>query len=249
MPRLDQALVARGLAESRARAQALIAAGVVRVDGHEASRPAQKVGTTSEIRLTGNPLPYVSRAALKLAHALRTFRLDPAGACALDLGASTGGFTEVLLEAGAAEVWAVDVGHGQLHPKLRGDPRVRAIEGRNVRDLGPGDVPAPDWIVSDLSFISLEKALPPALGLAKPGAVLVSLIKPQFEVGRAHVGKGGIVRDAAAVAAARARIRAFLETSGWEITGEDESPIPGGDGNSEYLIAARNDQRMKSTAE
>jgi len=180
----------------------------------------------------------VSRAGLKLAHALAAFGLDPAGAVALDLGASTGGFTQVLLAAGAAEVWAVDVGHGQLAPLVAADPRVRAIEGLNVRDLTTDHVPAPDWIVADLSFISLEKALPPALALAKPGAVLVALVKPQFEVGRAAVGKGGIVRDTAAVAAARARIRAFLEAAGWTVTGEAESPITGGDGNVEYLIAA-----------
>lgn len=238
MMRLDQALVAAGLADSRARAQALIAAGVVRIDGAPAAKPAQKVPEGAELALTSDPLPYVSRAALKLRHALETFGLDPADAIALDLGASTGGFSEVLLEAGAAEVWAIDVGHGQLHPRLRSDPRLHAIEGLNVRDLTAAHVPAPDWIVSDLSFISLEKALPPALGLAKPGATLVALIKPQFEVGPAHVGKGGLVRDATARDAARARIRGFLETSGWRVTGEAESPITGGDGNTEYLVAA-----------
>jgi 23S rRNA (cytidine1920-2'-O)/16S rRNA (cytidine1409-2'-O)-methyltransferase len=237
--RLDQALVQRGLAGSRARAQALIAAGVVRVDGMAATKPAQKVAGNSDLALEGDPNPYVSRAALKLRHALDAFALDPTGAVALDLGASTGGFSQVLLEAGAAQVWAIDVGHGQLHERLRDDPRVRVIEGLNVRELGPQHVPSPDWIVSDLSFISLEKALPPALGLARSGAMLVCLVKPQFEVGRAHVGKGGIVRDAEAIAAARARVRGFLEAEEWRVLGETESPIPGGDGNVEYLIAAR----------
>ena len=238
-PRLDQALVAAGLAPSRARAQALIAAGVVRLDGAPAARPAARVPQGARLELTGDPLPYVSRGALKLRHALAVFGLDPAGAVALDLGASTGGFTQVLLEAGAAEVWAVDVGHGQLAPAVRADPRVRAIEGLNARDLSAAHVPPPDWIVADLAFISLPKALPAALALARPGAVLVALIKPQFEVGPAQVGKGGIVRDPAAIERARAGVRAFLAGAGWAILGETQSPILGGDGNAEFLIAAR----------
>jgi 23S rRNA (cytidine1920-2'-O)/16S rRNA (cytidine1409-2'-O)-methyltransferase len=239
MMRLDQALVAAGLAASRARAQALIAAGAVRVDGTVASRPAARVAAGAALALDGDPLPWVSRGGLKLAHALVAFALDPRDAVCLDLGASTGGFTEVLLAAGAREVWAVDVGHGQLTPALAADPRVHAIEGLNARDLSPAHVPPPDWIVADLSFIPLATALPPALALARPGAVLVALVKPQFEVGRAAVGKGGIVRDPAAIAAARDRVRRFLEASGWTVTGETESPITGGDGNAEYLIAAR----------
>lgn len=237
--RLDQALVARGLAESRARAQALIAAGVVRIDGAPATKPALKVGPGALLELSGDPLPYVSRAALKLVHALDAFVLDPAGAVALDLGASTGGFSQVLLERGAAEVWAVDVGHGQLAPALLGEPRLHLIEGLNARDLGPEHVPPPDFVVSDLSFISIAKALPPALALARPGAALVALLKPQFEVGPAYVGKGGIVRDAAAVALAREAARGFLTASGWVLIGEAVSPILGGDGNTEYLMAAR----------
>ena len=236
--RLDQALVAAGLAGSRARAQALIAAGVVRVDGVPAGKGSAKVGAGAALAVAGDPLPWVSRAGAKLAHALAAFGLDPRGAVALDLGASTGGFTQVLLAAGAAEVWAVDVGHGQLAPALAADPRVHAIEGLNVRTLTANHVPPPDWIVADLSFVSLEKALPPALALAKPGAVLVALVKPQFEVGRAAVGRGGIVKDAAAITAAGARVRAFLAGAGWTVTGEAESPIRGGDGNVEYLVAA-----------
>ena len=168
--RLDQALVAAGLAPSRARAQALIAAGVVRLDGR-AGRRGRRRGCRqgARLELVGDPLPYVSRGALKLRHALEAFGLDPAGAVALDLGASTGGFSQVLLEAGAAEVWAVDVGHGQLAPELRAEPRLRVIEGLNARDLTAAHVPPPDWIVADLSFISLAKALPAALALARPG--------------------------------------------------------------------------------
>jgi 23S rRNA (cytidine1920-2'-O)/16S rRNA (cytidine1409-2'-O)-methyltransferase len=237
--RLDQALVEAGLAPSRARAQALILAGVVTVDGRVVEKAAARVPPGAALGLTGDPLPYVSRGALKLLHALETFGLDPRGAVALDLGASTGGFAQVLLERGAAEVWAVDVGHGQLAPGLRGAPRLHLIEGLNARDLTAAHVPPPDWIVADLSFISLLKALPPALGLARPGAVLVALVKPQFEVGPAHVGKGGIVRDEAAIAAVRANVRAFLGDAGWEVVGETESPIRGGDGNAEFLVAAR----------
>jgi 23S rRNA (cytidine1920-2'-O)/16S rRNA (cytidine1409-2'-O)-methyltransferase len=237
--RLDQALVAAGLADSRARAQALIAAGVVLVDGRRSAKPAARVPPGAALTLTGDPLPYVSRGGLKLRHALDVFGLDPAGAVALDLGASTGGFSQVLLEAGAAEVWAVDVGHGQLAPALRADPRLHPIEGLNVRELTAAHVPPPDFVVADLSFISLAKALPPALGLARPGATLVALVKPQFEVGRAAVGKGGIVRDPAAIAAAREGVCAFLESAGWAILGETPSPVPGGDGNAEFLIAAR----------
>jgi 23S rRNA (cytidine1920-2'-O)/16S rRNA (cytidine1409-2'-O)-methyltransferase len=239
MIRLDRALVDRGLAPSRARAQALIAAGAVTIDGRPADRAAQPVAADADLSLTGDPNPWVSRAGLKLAHALAVFGLSPAGAVALDLGASTGGFTQVLLAAGAAHVWAIDVGHGQMAPALREDPRVSVIERLNVRDLTPAHVPAPDWITADLSFISLTKALPPALALALPGTTLVALIKPQFEVGPAHVGKGGIVRDAAAIEAARATVRGFLDGMGWSMLGEAPSPIPGGDGNAEFLIAAR----------
>jgi 23S rRNA (cytidine1920-2'-O)/16S rRNA (cytidine1409-2'-O)-methyltransferase len=236
--RLDQALVAAGLAESRARAQALIAAGAVRVDGRVAAKPGARVAAGAALAVT-EVMPWVSRGALKLLHGLEVFGLDPAGAVALDLGASTGGFSQVLLARGAAEVWAIDVGHGQFAAALRGAPGLRLIEGLNARDLTAAEVPAPDFVVADLSFISLAKALPPALGLARPGATLVALVKPQFEVGPAAVGKGGIVRDAAAVAGARAGVRSFLEASGWRVLGEAESPIRGGDGNAEFLIAAR----------
>ncbi len=236
--RLDQALVGAGLAGSRARAQELIAAGVVRVDGRPAKKASQKVGDGS-LSLTENPNPYVSRAALKLAHALEKFDLSPMGLLALDVGASTGGFTEVLLENGAAQVYALDVGHGQLHPKLVADTRVKNLEGINAKTIPAGLVPEVDFIVSDVSFISLTKALPEALALGKTGAFFVGLIKPQFEVGRVEIGKGGIVKSEAAKARARAEIRAFLETAGWVVTHEDESPILGQHGNQEFLIAAQ----------
>jgi 23S rRNA (cytidine1920-2'-O)/16S rRNA (cytidine1409-2'-O)-methyltransferase len=212
---------------------------VVLVDGQAATKPAARVAAGARLALTGDPLRYVSRGALKLRHALEAFCLDPVGAVALDLGASTGGFSQVLLEAGAAEVWAVDVGHGQLAPALRADPRLHAIEGLNARELTTAHVPAPDWIVADLSFISLSKALPAALGLARPGATLVALVKPQFEVGLGRVGKGGIVRDPVARAEASAAVRAFLGAAGWRVLGEVLSPIAGGDGNLETLVAAR----------
>lgn len=157
---------------------------------------------------------------------------------ALDVGASTGGFTEVLLANGAAKVYALDVGHGQLHDRLKTDPRVVNIEGVNARDIPHGLIPPVDWIVTDVSFISLQKALPAALSLARAGATLVALIKPQFEVGRANIGKGGIVKDAAAQQAARDRIEAFLDTEGWQVTHRDDSPITGSDGNREFLVAA-----------
>jgi 23S rRNA (cytidine1920-2'-O)/16S rRNA (cytidine1409-2'-O)-methyltransferase len=237
--RLDRALVAAGLAPSRARAQALIAAGVVRVDGVVVSRAAAGVAEGAALALDGNPNPWVSRGALKLVAALDAFGLDPAGAVALDLGASTGGFSEVLLARGAAEVWAVDVGHGQLAASVAADPRLHAIEGLSVRDLTAEHVPAPDFVVADLSFISLPRALPAALALARPGATLVALVKPQFELGPGRVGKGGVIRDLAAVAEAVAGVRAFLAAAGWTVLGETPSPIRGGDGNAEVLLAAR----------
>jgi len=240
--RLDQRLVELGLAESRARARALVEGGAVTVDGSVARKPAQAVRPEAAIAVTGGAMPWVGRAALKLLHALDTFGLTPRGV-ALDVGASTGGFTEVLLARGAGRVHALDVGHGQLHPRLAADPRVVSLEGVNAREIPVGLVPRVDWITADVSFISLEKALPGALALAKPGGVLVALIKPQFEAGRAHVGRGGIVRDPTVHAEVRGRIRTWLEGLGWQVTGECESPIEGGDGNREFLVAARKPER------
>ncbi len=237
MTRLDQHLVAAGLTSSRTRARALIEAGAVTVDGAVARKPAQAVAAGAQVAVTADPNPWVSRAALKLLHALDEFGLTPHGV-ALDVGASTGGFTEVLLARGAARVIALDVGHGQVHPRIAADPRVVVHEGVNARDIPAGLVPPVDWIVADVSFISLTKALPGPLALARPGATLVALIKPQFEAGRAHVGRGGIVRDAGVHVAVRARIRDWLTGLGWQVTGEAASPIEGSDGNREFLIAA-----------
>lgn len=232
--RLDQRLVAEGLAPSRARAQAMIKAGAVTVDGTAITKPADT--RSGALAVTASD-PWVSRAAHKLLQALDTFGLEPAGV-ALDLGASTGGFTQVLLARGAAEVHAIDVGHGQLAPDIAADPRVHVYEGVNAKAL-PDTLPVPDWITVDLSFISLAKALPPALALARPGAHLVALIKPQFEAGRAHIGKGGIVKDTNVHDAVCDRVHTFLSEQHWTPLGLIESPILGSDGNREFLIAAR----------
>ena len=237
--RADILLVARGLAASRAEAQAAIAAGNVRADGKAVAKPAQRLNETA--RLDYSPMhSYVSRGALKLIAALDGFAISPKGLVCLDLGASRGGFTEVLLERGATKIYAVDVGHAQLHPRLANDLRVVAIEGLNARALSPAHVPeAPDLIAADVSFISLKLALPSALRLAKPGAKLVALIKPQFEVGRGRVGKGGIVRDGRDRQAARDDVARWLaDNQGWIVEGTMDSPIEGGDGNREFLVAA-----------
>lgn len=242
--RLDLVLVERGLAPTRARAQGAIRAGHVRVGGKPAAKPADLVDEAADIELTAPEHPYVSRGAIKLLHALDNFGLDPAGLTCLDLGASTGGFTQVLLERGASSVVAVDVGHGQLAPEIAGDARVRAIEGMNVKDLTRAIVPEHiEFIVADLSFIGLAKALPPALALAEPGAHLVALIKPQFEVGPENVGKRGIVREAALHEKVCDEISCWLESEmNWRVLGIVPSPIEGGDGNREFLLAARHDR-------
>ena len=236
--RLDQALVAAGLADSRTEAQALVAAGRVTVDGAAADKPARRVGPAAALAVAEGPR-WASRAALKLLHALDVFGLDPTGVRALDLGASTGGFTDALLARGAATVTAVDVGRGQLHPRLAADPRVRPLEGVDARALPDGLAEGADWIVADLSFISATKALGPALAAAPSGATLTLLVKPQFEAGPEAVGRGGIVRDPAARAAACDSVRAFVAAAGWRVLGVVESPVTGGDGNVEYLLAAR----------
>jgi 23S rRNA (cytidine1920-2'-O)/16S rRNA (cytidine1409-2'-O)-methyltransferase len=202
-----------------------------------ACRAAARAAPGALVAVAEDPCPWVSRAGLKLDHALAAFGLAPRGV-ALDLGASTGGFTEVLLARGAAHVHAVDVGHGQLHPRLAADPRVTLHEGVNARDLAPGDLPPPDWITADLSFIPLRLALPPALALARPVATLVALVKPQFEAGRASLGKGGVVRDPGVRARVCEEAARMLEAAGWRVIGLTESPVAGGDGNREALLAA-----------
>jgi 23S rRNA (cytidine1920-2'-O)/16S rRNA (cytidine1409-2'-O)-methyltransferase len=236
--RLDQALAAAGLADSRSEAQALIAEGRVRVDGAPADKPARKVGPEAALAVTEGER-WVGRGARKLVHGLEVFGIPVAGLRALDLGASTGGFCEVLLARGAAHVDAVDVGRDQLHPRLRADPRIASLEGVDARALPPGLAEAADVITADLSFIALTKALPPALRAARAGATLIALVKPQFEAGRTAVGRGGVVRDPAAQAASCAAVRAMLEAHGWAVLGETESPVRGGDGNREFLMAAR----------
>jgi 23S rRNA (cytidine1920-2'-O)/16S rRNA (cytidine1409-2'-O)-methyltransferase len=239
--RLDQILVEKGFAPTRSRAADLIRLGAVRVGGVAVLKPGATVAPDAALSVSSDASPYVSRGGLKLVAALDAFGLDPAGTVALDIGASTGGFSDVLLARGAARVFAVDVGRGQLHPQLRADPRVVVLEATDARKLGlelvPDKVTA---IVADVSFISLTQALPAALALAAPGAWLVALVKPQFEAGREVVGKGGIVRSAEDRTKAVARVRSFLEgTPGWTIIGEVASPILGGSGNEEFLIGAR----------
>ncbi|XBQ15027.1 MAG: TlyA family RNA methyltransferase [Oceanicaulis sp.] len=237
--RADRYLVDHGYFETRARAQAAIAAGRVRVNGAVIAKPSQTIPDGAAIE--AEPAhPYVGRAALKLVAGLDAFGFDPKGLVCLDVGSSTGGFTEVLLERGAARVFAVDVGRDQLHPSLKADPRVTSLEGTDARDLDlqklDGERPA--MIVCDASFISLEKVLALPLSLAAPGAKLVALFKPPFEVGRAHVGKGGVVRDVEATGRAEDNARAFLARAGFDVLGTLDSPIAGGDGNRERLIGA-----------
>ncbi|HUG61775.1 MAG TPA: TlyA family RNA methyltransferase [Methylomirabilota bacterium] len=237
--RLDQLLVDRGLAPSRARARDAILRGAVTVDGRSAGKPGLAVDPAATIAIDDPAWAYVSRSALKLAAGLDAFAFQVAGRAALDVGASTGGFTEVLLQRGARAVTAIDVGHGQLHPRIAADPRVTSLEGLNARDLAAHHLAEPPGvIVCDVSFISLTLALPPALALAAPGAVLVALVKPQFEVGRDGVGKGGLVDPALGLDAA-GRIRDWLDgREGFAVRGLIPSPIAGGDGNLEYLIGA-----------
>lgn len=241
--RLDQLLVERGLAESRPRAAALIMAGAVFSGERRLDKAGLLLDSASAIEVRGRDHPWVSRGGLKLVHALDHFAIGPVDGICLDVGASTGGFTDVLLARGAARVYAVDVGHGQLAWKLRSDPRVVVLERTNCRELSPALIPDPvDLIVADVSFIGLALALPAALELAAAEARLVALIKPQFEAGREQVGKGGIVRDQAVRDAVCARIAAWLaERPGWRVLDIIESPIHGADGNVEYLIAAAKD--------
>ncbi|MEM9170498.1 MAG: TlyA family RNA methyltransferase [Pseudomonadota bacterium] len=238
--RLDRRLVADGAFESRAKARAAIDAGAVRVDGAVARKAGALVAPAHVVAVDPGAPSGVSRGGVKLAAALDRFAVDPAGRVALDLGASTGGFTEVLLQRGAARVFAVDVGRGQLHAALAADPRVVNLEKTHAKDLSPALInPAPSLIVCDVSFISLKKAAPPALALAAPGARLVALVKPQFEVGPARIGKGGRVKEGRDNAEGVAEdMAAWLAAEpGWRADGWIESPIRGGDGNREFLLA------------
>jgi 23S rRNA (cytidine1920-2'-O)/16S rRNA (cytidine1409-2'-O)-methyltransferase len=239
--RLDQLLVERGLALSRTRAQALILAGRVFSGDRRLDKPGQQVAADLAVELRQEDQPYVSRGGVKLAHALDHFELDPSGRIALDIGASTGGFTDVLLRRGAKRVHAVDVGYGQLDWRLRNDPRVCLRERTNARNLTAAEIAEPvDVVVTDASFISLKLVLPAALALAAPDAWLVALIKPQFEVGKGLVGKGGVVRDPALHEEVCREIARWLgDEQRWQILGITGSPITGPKGNREFLIAAR----------
>ena len=236
--RADVVLVERGFFASRARAQEAIAAGLVTVNGAVVRKASD--GVPDDAAITAEqPHPYVSRGGVKLAAALDAFHIDPKGKIGLDIGASTGGFTEVLLTRGAAHVYAVDVGHGQLHPTLLDNSRITNLEGTDARSLSAELVPqAADLLVSDVSFISLKLVLPTAVALLKPCAELAVLVKPQFEAGRDHVKKG-IVRDEAVHRAVCEDLTAFVASLGFDIIGLVPSPIEGGDGNREFLLGAR----------
>ena len=237
--RADLLLVERGFFDSRSRAQAAIAAGRVRADGETVRKASQSVPVAAVIEAEAAH-PYVSRGGVKLRAALDNFGISPAGVIAADIGSSTGGFSEVLLQAGAAKVYAVDSGRDQLHQSLRAHPRLVAMEATDARILKRDHISEPlDMIVSDVSFISLKLALPAALALARQGAWLIALIKPQFEVGRKQIGKGGIVKDEAARTAVCDDIAAWLTGVGWPVVGIAPSPLLGGDGNREFLLAAR----------
>ncbi|WFP62348.1 TlyA family RNA methyltransferase [Mesorhizobium sp. WSM4904] len=243
-PRLDDLLVARGLFASRSRARDAIERGTVTVEGSVARKPGQSVASDCLIAIDDPAQAYVSRAALKLISGLDRFGLDPSRSEALDIGASTGGFTQVLLERGAAHVTAIDVGHGQIHPDIAGDPRVTVIEGVNARDLTAADLGGrvPDFLVCDVSFISLKMALPPALALAGEGARALLLVKPQFEAGREAIGKGGLLKDPGDAERVATELRDWLAAvPGWRVLGLHPSPIEGGDGNREFLLAAVKD--------
>jgi len=241
--RADRLLVERGLAETGAKARALVMAGQVFAGERRVEKAGAMLPADGPLDVRGGEHPWVSRGGLKLAHALGHFEIDPAGLTALDIGASTGGFTDVLLARGTARVYAVDVGRGQLAWKLRQDDRVVVLERTNARNLTAAEVPEPIGIITcDASFIGLETVLPAPLALAAPGAYLIALIKPQFEVGKGRVGKGGVVRDPALHRDVCERIAGWLAgLPGWSVLGVVESPVRGPGGNVEFLIAARRD--------
>jgi 23S rRNA (cytidine1920-2'-O)/16S rRNA (cytidine1409-2'-O)-methyltransferase len=245
--RADQLLVERGLAESRAKAQALILAGLVFSGERKLDKAGQPLAKDAPLEVRGKDHPWVSRGGVKLAHALAHFGWDVTGAVALDVGSSTGGFTDVLLHNGAAKVFAVDVGTNQLAWKLRQDPRVIVHEQTNARYLTDETVTEPvDLVVCDASFIALAKVLDRALGFARPGGGLIALVKPQFEAERGEIGKGGVVRDAAVHRRVCAAAADWLRARGWTVEGVTESPITGPEGNVEFLIAARNGAKAKT---
>lgn len=237
--RVDQLLVERGLAESRARAQALVMAGLVFAGESKIDKPGQQVPEDAALDVRGRDHPWVSRGGIKLAHAIEHFGLDPAGAVAMDIGSSTGGFTDVLLTHGADHVFCVDSGTNQLAWKLREDARVTVLEQLSARLLTADHIDRPcNWVVCDASFISLSKVLEVPLRLAAPQCRMVALIKPQFEVGREEVGKGGVVRDSTLHQRVCDEVRGWIEGLGWQVQGIVTSPITGPQGNVEFLISA-----------
>ena len=237
--RADQVLVAQGFYDSRAKAQEAISAGLVRVNGTPVKKPSDMIDPQGAIEAQ-KPYPWVSRGGVKLDHALTHFDIDPQGHTCLDVGASTGGFSHVLLERQAAAVFAVDVGHEQMHHSLRNHPRLHVREGQDIRKLTPADLPfQPTLIVMDVSFISVTLILPHLTTLAAETAILIVLIKPQFEVGKAHIGKNGLVKDAEVQQGICEEIRAKIGRLGWSVSGLIASPIAGGDGNQEFLLCAR----------
>jgi 23S rRNA (cytidine1920-2'-O)/16S rRNA (cytidine1409-2'-O)-methyltransferase len=239
--RLDKLLVERGLAETRTKAQALILAGKVFVNEQRAEKPGQSFAPSSEVRIKGETARYVSRGGIKLESALREFAIDPSGRTCIDVGASTGGFTDCLLQHGALKVWAVDVGHGQLAWRIRQDSRVVVVEGVNARNLNPGDFPASFELATlDLSFISLAKVFPAVATLLAPDADVIALIKPQFEVGKGEVGRGGIVADPAKHRRVIEEIITAAAGEGLWGIGLIESPIRGAEGNREFLVHLKN---------
>lgn len=242
--RLDELLVEQGHFVTRSRARDAVERGTVKIDGQVVAKPGQAVNATVVVEIDDPARAYVSRAALKLIAALDHFQFDPADANALDLGASTGGFTQVLLERGAAHVTAVDVGHGQIHPSVAQNDRVTSLEGLNARDLNASHLRgSPDFIVSDVSFISLTIALPPALELTRSGAKGVFLVKPQFEAGRQAIGKGGLLKNPDDALAVAEKLSAWLDqVDGWRSLGFTPSPIEGADGNREFLLAGSKDR-------
>ena len=245
--RADQLLVTRGLVESRTRAQALIMAGSVFSGEKKLSKAGDMLAEDAPLEVRGKDHPWVSRGGIKLDHGLTHFGFDVADAVALDVGSSTGGFTDVLLSRGAVKVYAVDVGTNQLAWKLRQDPRVIVHEQTNARNLDATIIPEPvDIVVCDASFIGLSKVLEAPLKLAKAGAKLVALIKPQFEAGREEVGKGGVVRDPAVHEKVCAEVKAWVESQGWTVLGIVPSPITGPEGNIEFLLGAQRTQSQKS---
>lgn len=245
--RADQALVARGLVDSRSRAQALILAGKVFSGERRIEKAGQPVAEDTALEVRGRDHPWVSRGGVKLAHGLRHFGWDPTGAAALDIGSSTGGFTDVLLQNGAARVYAVDSGTNQLAWRLRDDDRVVVLEQTNARGLTEAEIPEPiDFVVCDASFISLAKVLERPLSFARPGAKLIALIKPQFEAARAEVGKGGVIRDPTIHRRVCEAASGWLAGQGWAVAGVTQSPITGPKGNVEFLIGA---ERLASPRE